>query len=129
MKKYVLSALLVVMLLGSLILLTACGSNELVGKWESMVQVTELPNCWVDCSAMPDMFDAEGWPYPTAHKILKKVISVAGIDSIIWGSDITGTLNRATYPQMIDMFRRTDFLSEEDLDKIFYQNAKVAYRI
>lgn len=102
---------------------------ELVGKWESMVQVTELPNCWVDCSAMPDMFDAEGWPYPTAHKILKKVISVAGIDSIIWGSDITGTLNRATYPQMIDMFRRTDFLSEEDLDKIFYQNAKVAYRI
>lgn len=36
MKKYVLSALLVVMLLGSLILLTACGSNELVGKWEGL---------------------------------------------------------------------------------------------
>ena len=96
-------------------------------RWKKMIEVTRHSNCWVDTSAMPDMFDEEGWPYPTALKILNYVKDIAGADYLLWGSDITGTLNRATYPQMQRMFEKDVSLSEEDMNKLFYLNAKAAY--
>lgn len=102
---------------------------ELETRWEQMLTVAALPNCFLDVSAMPDFFDAEGWPYPTALKLLKKAKEVAGAQKLIWGTDISGTLNRATYVQMMEMFYRADCLNEEELDGLFYRNAKRAYRL
>lgn len=102
---------------------------ELETRWEQMLTVAALPNCFLDVSAMPDFFDAEGWPYPTALKLLKKAKEVAGAQKLIWGTDISGTLNRATYAQMMEMFYRADCLNEEELDGLFYRNAKRAYRL
>ena len=98
-------------------------------RWHEMLTAASLPNCWLDVSAMPDMFDAEGWPYPTALSLLAEAKKVAGAEKLIWGTDITGSLNRATYPQMRDMFLRADCLDEADLDRLFYLNAKEAYQL
>lgn len=102
---------------------------ELERKWEQMLSVAALPNCFLDVSAMPDFFDKEGWPYPTALRLLRKAKEVAGAEKLIWGTDISGTLNRATYSQMIEMFYRADCLNEEELDGLFYRNAVRAYRL
>lgn len=104
-------------------------TSELESRWERMLSVASLPNCFLDVSAMPDFFNGEGWPYPTALKLLKKAKDVAGAEKLIWGTDISGTLNRATYPQMMEMFYRADCLNEEELDQLFYQNAVKAYRL
>lgn len=98
-------------------------------KWKQMIEAACQPNCWIDVSAMPDLFNDEGWPYPTALDLFAQVRRQCGIERLIWGSDITGTLNRATYPQMIDMYAKRAGLSEYELDKLFYQNAKDAYRL
>lgn len=98
-------------------------------RWEDMVSVATLPNCWLDVSALPDLFDWEGWPYPTALKLLRQVKAVVGAEKLIWGSDITGTLNRATYPQMIEMFRREGSFSNRQLELLFYENARQAYQL
>lgn len=103
-------------------------TKEEMERWHRMIEVTAHKNCWVDCAAMPDMFNEEGYPYPSALKVLKEVIQVAGIDSVIWGTDITGTLTKATYPQMMDMYQKTDYLRETDLQKIYYDNAISAYK-
>ena len=95
-------------------------------KWAAMAAVAALPNCWLDVSAIPDFFDAEGWPFPTALELLREVKDAVGAEKLIWGSDIPGTLNRATYPQMIEMFRRAG-LTAEELDELFYANAVRAY--
>ena len=98
-------------------------------KWHEMVNVGQHENCWVDVSAMPDLFDSEGWPYPSAQDLIQLVKKEIGADKLIWGSDITGTLNRATYPQMIDMLERDKRFTQEELDRIFYSNAVAAYRL
>ena len=95
-------------------------------KWEAMVTVSSLPNCWLDVSAMPDFFDGEGWPFPTALALFRQVKDTMGIEKLVWGSDIPSTLCRATYPQMIEMFRRAG-LTEAELDRLFYTNALAAY--
>jgi hypothetical protein len=98
-------------------------------QWKQMYTIAKLPNCWLDVSAMPDFFDAEGWPYPTALKLVQEVKAAVGADKLIWGTDITGTLNRATYPQMMEMYQRATDFTEEELDQLFYQNAQKAYRL
>ena len=104
-------------------------NQEQYSRWQAMVSVGSYENCWVDVSAMPDLFDAEGWPYPSALDLIQMVKKEVGADKLIWGSDITGTLNRATYPQMIDMFERDGRFTQEELDQLFYENAAAAYRI
>lgn len=98
-------------------------------RWKSMIQAACAENCWIDVSAMPDLFDAEGWPYPTALALLNEVRDCCGIEKLIWGSDIPGTLNRATYPQMRDMFAKRTGWPQQDLDRLFYENARQAYQL
>ena len=98
-------------------------------KWEKMISAATRKNCWIDISAMPDFFDAEGWPYPTALDLLAWVKERVGADKLIWGTDIPGTLQRATYPQMKEMSRRAKCLSGPELDKVMGQNAREAYKL
>lgn len=97
-------------------------------RWERMLSIAKRPNCWLDVSAMPDFFDAEGWPYPTALALAAHARDICGADKLIWGSDITGTLVRATYPQMIAMYERAPF-SEAELEQLFSRNAQEAYAL
>lgn len=98
-------------------------------KWSCMIQAARLPNCWVDVSAMPDLFDGEGWPYETPRRLLTQLVEDTGGERMIWGSDIPGTLCRATYPQMQTMFSRGGLLSQEQLEILLYRGAKEAYRL
>ena len=95
---------------------------------ERMADLAKLPNCWLDVSAMPDFFGEEGWPYPTALELLRRVRDRVGVRKLIWGSDIPGTLCSAAYPQMMEMFRRSD-LSPAELEALFCRNAPEAYAL
>ena len=97
-------------------------------KWERMAALGRLPNCWLDVSAMPDFFGEEGWPYPTALALLRRVRDMVGIRKLLWGSDIPGTLCTAAYPQMIEMFRRAD-LTPAEQEALFCRNAPEAYSL
>lgn len=96
-------------------------------RWQQMIESAKLENVWIDLAAMPDFFDEEGYPFPTATKLLQQVKKSCGAKKLIWGTDITGTLNRATYPQMIRMYEDCAFLTEAEKDMLFYDNAKDAY--
>ena len=97
-------------------------------KWRRMAALGKEKNCWLDVSAMPDVFGEEGWPYPTALSLLGEVKGEIGGDKLLWGSDIPGTLCSAAYPQMLDMFRRAGF-SAGELEALFRENAREAYCI
>ena len=61
-----------------------------------------------------------------ALSLFREVVSHVGIEKLLWGSDVPGTLNRATYPQMINMWKRAG-LSEADLSKLLGENALSVY--
>ena len=97
-------------------------------RWRRMLNLGKHPNCWVDLSAMPDFFGEEGWPYPTALALIRLALEELGPGKLLWGSDIPGTLCSATYPQMMEMFRRLG-LSAGEREALFYDNALEAYRL
>ena len=97
-------------------------------RWRRMAALGGRDNCWLDVSAMPDFFGEEGWPYPTALALLGLVKGEVGIRKLLWGTDIPGTLNTASYPQMLEMFRRAG-LTAGELEALLGGNASEAYSL
>lgn len=98
-------------------------------QWEKMMKLARKPNVWFDVSAMPAMFSEEEYPYKTPVAIIRGLMDQYGADKFLWGSDITSTLVHATYPQMKNMYERSPLFTEEEKDKLFYENALKAYRM
>ena len=96
-------------------------------KWRAMIGLGSCSRVWFDVTAMPDLFEEEGYPYSEALTYFKELLDICGPDRVIWGTDIPGTFRRATYSQMIEVFERCDFLDGQDKDKLFYENANQLY--
>ena len=97
--------------------------------WDRMMRLARKPNVWFDVSAMPAMFAEEEYPYKTPVAIIHRLMEEYGADKYIWGSDITSTLVHATYPQMKNMFEKSPLFTDQEKDKLFYENALKAYRM
>lgn len=103
------------------------GQQELYEKWKQMVALGACRRVWFDVTAVPDLFEAEDYPYGEGMTYFKELLEVCGPDRVIWGTDIPGTFRHATYRQMIRAFENCGFLSEGDKDKLFYENADRLY--
>lgn len=100
---------------------------ELYRKWKSVVELADCGHVWFDVTAIPDLFDQEGFPYQEGMSYFQELKEQAGIDRLIWGTDIPGTFQRATYRQMIRMFEQQEGLTEDEKDRLFYRNADQLY--
>ena len=96
-------------------------------EWERMCELAAYDNVWLDVAAMCDLFLEEEYPFPGALELLKRFVKRYGDQKVIWGSDIPGALNSATYREMMNMFEKHTGFTEETLDRLFYENAERAY--
>ena len=92
-------------------------------RWTEMVQLGKKKNIFLGMAAMGAGL-REDFPCPQALAMLKEGIEMVGIEKVLWGSDIPGTLSSYTYSQMLDVVvTYADFLSERDKDLILGENA------
>lgn len=96
-------------------------------RWREMTALARYGNVWFDVAAIPDLFLSEGYPFGSALTLLEEFVGKWGNEKAIWGSDIPGTLNSATYPQMMQMFEACKFPGEDGPDRLFGLNALDAY--
>lgn len=96
-------------------------------KWEAMTDIAERKNVYLGICAVCSLIEDE-YPCQKGNEILRKLYRKVGVDKLVWGTDAPCTLKLYTYRQMIDAVRvHADFLSGEDLEKIFYSNAEKIY--
>ena len=98
-------------------------------RWREMIALGRLDNVWFDAAAMPDFYRDEGYPFPSALALTRRVMDELGADRILWGSDAPGTLSGATYRQMIDMFGRSELFTEAEKKALFHASAAAAYHL
>ena len=96
-------------------------------RWKEMTALAANKNVWFDISALPALFNREGYPFPSAMELLHEFMAAHGADRPVWGSDVPGTLCYGTYAQLADAFERCPLFTEEQKDLMFYQNAQQAY--
>ncbi|MAE61147.1 MAG: hypothetical protein CMJ49_07305 [Planctomycetaceae bacterium] len=71
--------------------------------WLDQVGLGRLANVWLDVAALPAFFPDESFPYPSAVRVVEEAFDLVGPEKIMWGTDMPGTLVRATYPQMVEL--------------------------
>lgn len=98
-------------------------------RWREMIALGRLNNVWFDVAAMPDFYREEGYPFPTALRLVRRVMDMFGADKLLWGSDAPGTLSGATYRQMIDMYDRCGLFTEAEKQALFCTSAAAAYQL
>ena len=54
-------------------------------------------------------------------------MTACGADKPVWGSDIPGILCYGTYAQSAAAFEKCRLFTEEEKNRMFYQNAQKAY--
>ena len=96
-------------------------------RWREMIALGQRDNIYFDCAAMPDFFDQEGWPFPTALRMAREYMDLCGPGKLIWGSDLPGSMDHATYPQMIRMYEESGLFSEDELRMLFHDTAEKVY--
>lgn len=108
--------------------LRAQKDEQLNQLWQEQILLARHPGVWLDMAALPAYAGYEDYPYPSACRFLRQAVELVGSDKILWGSDIPGLLNHATYSQLIGFVaRHCDFLSESDQAKILGGNALQVY--
>ncbi len=103
-------------------------TEEQKNAWHRMIECAKYENCWVDVSAMPDLFLWEGRPFRTMLRLLQWVKETYGCRKLLWGTDIPGLLKSETYQNMISMFEQSGIFTEKELDMLFYENACQVYQ-
>ena len=96
-------------------------------RWHEMVDLAQNEHVYLEMSALVDLFGTDVYPYPNIMRLTEELIHRVGAKKLIWGTDIPGTFQRATYQQMFDMFDRSGLFSEEDKEFFFHRNAEKLY--
>jgi L-galactono-1,5-lactonase len=92
--------------------------------WKEQVRLGKHPRIFIEMSALPGQFEAEGYPYPSGQGALAWAVAEIGAEKILWGSDFPGILPFCTYRQTLDLVRmHCNFLTESDRQGILGENA------
>jgi predicted TIM-barrel fold metal-dependent hydrolase len=101
---------------------------ELWRLWLEQLDLGRLPNVSFDTAALPAYYEAEGYPYPGAARMIRLAIERIGPARVMWGTDAPGLLSVATYKQLVTAGRQhVQFLSPDEQAMVLGGNAQLVY--
>lgn len=78
-------------------------------------------------ASIPNSVMPEAYPFPSACRYVNIAKDTVGADRILWGSDLPSVAVSATYRQLIDYVAESGLFSEDQLRKIYAENAIRVY--
>jgi predicted TIM-barrel fold metal-dependent hydrolase len=91
-------------------------NNQLDDAITQTAALAKYPNVSCKVSASPAL-SSEPYPFRDVQPLLKRVFEAFGRERCYWGTDMTGSFDKATYRQRVTHFTEAlEFLSEEDKD-------------
>jgi predicted TIM-barrel fold metal-dependent hydrolase len=86
-----------------------------------------LGNVFFTIASIPNSTMPEAYPFPSARRYAEIARDAVGADRILWGSDLPSVAVNATYRQLIDYVAETGLFSDQELRKIYAENAIRVY--
>lgn len=101
--------------------LTAPQHNQLDILKENLNKLN-LINVYFDIASLPNN-TKQPYPFIEAQNYIRTAIDIVGINKIMWGSDFPMAMNYSTYEQSYKYIEDSDLFTQEEKQKIFYDNA------
>lgn len=94
---------------------------------ELSLRLLNKPNVWFDIAALPKIVAPGSYPFPAVHEVLKMAKSILGADRLLWGSDAPFAATQDPYEHLVDYLQKGDAFTPEELEKVYYHNARQVY--
>lgn len=82
-----------------------------------------------DIANLPLFVYPEPCPFPSQQEFVRKAKDLVGANRLLWGTDLPCTFLKFTYKEMIEFVTRGNVFTDDEIDLIMAENAKVAYHI
>lgn len=91
------------------------------------LELLKKPNVWFDIAALPKILAPDTYPYLSVHAILKLAKSIVGANRLLWGTDAPFAATHDSYEHLSDYLIKGDAFTKEELEGVYYNNAKHVY--
>ncbi len=91
------------------------------------LEYLNLPNIWFDLAAV-NSNTSEHAPFYWARKYHEIAKEVVGAKKLIWGTDSATVMKDFTYEELLSLVVDSGIYTDEELEDIFRNNAREAYR-
>ncbi|MBQ7535182.1 MAG: amidohydrolase [Stomatobaculum sp.] len=102
-------------------------AREKKREWMAELEILKQANIWFDIAAIPKILTPDVYPYPEAVDYLRTAADIVGADKLMWGTDAPYAATQDTYEHLTDYLLKTDKFTQEELENIYYNNAKKVY--
>jgi predicted TIM-barrel fold metal-dependent hydrolase len=105
------------------------GPGHLEDVRAALQQLAPFPNVSFTLASIPNSLLPEAYPFPTACRYIGLAKEAVGAERLLWGSDLPSVAVKATYRQLIDYVAESMLFSNEELRKIYSENAIRLYSL
>ena len=96
-------------------------------EWLAELEILKQANVWFDIAAIPKILSPDVYPYPEAVDYLRTAADIVGSDRLMWGTDAPYAATQDSYEHLTDYLTKSDKFTQEELENIYYNNAKKVY--
>ena len=96
-------------------------------EWLAELEILKQANVWFDIAAIPKILSPDVYPYPEAADYLRTAADIVGSDRLMWGTDAPYAATQDSYEHLTDYLTKSDKFTQEELENIYYNNAKKVY--
>ena len=99
-------------------------------EWKASLRMLKKPNVWFDLAALPKIVDADPYPYPSVHEVIREAKEILGADRLMWGTDAPFACAHdaeSTYEHLTDYLEKQSIFTPEELQAFYYDNAYQVY--
>ena len=96
-------------------------------EWLAELELLKQANVWFDIAAIPKILSPDVYPYPEAVDYLRTAADIVGSDRLMWGTDAPYAATQDSYEHLTDYLTKSDKFTQEELENIYYNNAKKVY--
>jgi predicted TIM-barrel fold metal-dependent hydrolase len=105
------------------------GSEHFQDVRKALEMLAHCENVSFTVASIPNSTLPEKYPYPSACRYIGIAKEVVGADRLLWGSDLPSVAVHNPYEQLIDYIRESGVFTEQELQKVYADNAIKVYSL
>jgi predicted TIM-barrel fold metal-dependent hydrolase len=96
-------------------------------EWRAELELLSQAYIWFDIAAVPKILTGDVYPFPDTHEYLAEAKSIVTAKKMMWGTDAPFAATNDSYENLTDYLQKGSAFTEEELEDVYYNNAKQVY--
>ena len=96
-------------------------------EWRLSLELLNQENVWFDLAALPKILEPDVYPYSETMGYLAQAKEILGAEKLLWGTDAPFAATKDSYEHLCDYLEKGRVFTEEELQKVYYDNSQKVF--